>query len=204
MVINFADVILVAIVYFGVFGSFRGVRLTALLTAAIFFAIVVVTFSSTLVIQGFQRLGVALATPDTQALFTAALFIFTTFMATLVITRIVAMPRRPLTRGEKLWGLLLGFLNGFLIMAVIAHYVSDAAQAAAPAGASVGFPALAFAHPDAATWQVRLVQSSLTLLPPSSNADLWNKLPIALILLLLFLAFVFVGTLYGRVSRSRG
>ena len=205
MVINYADILLVVIVLFGVFGSFRGVRAVALTTAAVFFGLVVVWFSGDLVVQAFRRVGVALDTADTQALFKAVLFVFAVYMASLVLTRIVNPPRSGLTRSHKLWGLALGLINGFLIMAVLERYISDALAATAKPGSpvSLGIPALSFGHPDAATWTVKLVGSSLTLLPPNVNTNLWDKLPTALVLLLLFLAFVFVGTVYGRLSRGR-
>ncbi len=203
MEVNLAEIILVVIVYFGVFGSFRGVRSVALTTGAIFFAIVLVLFSAGIVIQGLRQLGVALDAVDQQDIFTALLFIFVVAMSALVLARIVNYPKRELTRSEKIWGLALGLLNGFLIMAVIEHYVADALQVAGGA-ASVGLPALQFGHPAYNTWSVSLVSTSFTLLPGGSNVDLWSKLPVALILLLLFLAFVFVGTLYGRMSRGGG
>src|ERR687883_350193 len=171
MVVSFADILLVVIAVFGVFGVFRGVRAGALTTGAIFFAFVVVVLAGDLVISVFRRLGVPLATPDTQALFKAALFLFTLLMASRVLAAIAAVPRRALSRREKLWGLV---------------------------------PALSIGHAGPDTWSVRLVPSSFTLLPPGSSGDLWTRLPLALVLLLLFLAFVFVGTIYGRVNRRSG
>lgn len=203
MEINLADIIVVVIVIFGFVGLFRGARSVALTLAAIFFAIVVVLLSAGLVIEGLGRLGVPLIGSDTQSLFTAALFLFTVTIATLVLRRVVAVPRRDLSRSEKIWGLLLGLLNGFLIMAVVEHYLAAALQATGGV-TLVGLPALRLDHPASNTWSISIVSTPFTILPGGASADLWSKLPIALILLLLFLAFVFVGTLYGRMSRSGG
>jgi hypothetical protein len=205
MVVSVADILLVVIAVFGVLGLFRGVRAGTLTTGAIFFAFVVVVFAGDLVIGVFRRLEVPLTTPDTQALFKAALFVFTLFMAGRVLAAIVTVPRRALTRREKLWGLVLGFLNGFFIVAIIERYlIAVIAATAGRSRVSVGVPALSFGHSAPDTWSVRLVPSSFTLLPPAPSGDLWGRLPLALVVLVLFLAFVFVGTIYGRVNRSRG
>jgi hypothetical protein len=204
-VVSLADILLVVIAAFGVFGVFRGVRAGALTTGAIFFAFVVVVFAGDLVIGVFQRLGVPLATPDTQALFKAVLFIFTLLMASRVLASIAAVPRRALSRREKLWGLVLGLLNGFFIVAIIERYLITVIQATAGKSmVSVGVPAFSIGHAAPDTWSIRLVPSSFTLLPSASSGDLWTRLPLALVLLVLFLAFVFVGTIYGRVNRRSG
>ena len=205
MVVSFADILLVVIAIFGVFGVFRGVRAGALTTGAIFFAFVVVVFAGDLVIAVFRRLGVPLATPDTQAFFKAVLFVFTLLMASRVLAAVAAVPRRALSRREKLWGLVLGLLNGFFIVAIVERYLIAVIQATAGRNrVSVGVPGLSFGHSAPDTWTIRLVPSSFTLLPSASSGDLWTRLPLALVLLVLFLAFVFVGTIYGRVNRSRG
>lgn len=204
MILTFVDLLLVVIAVYGVYGSYRGVRATALTTGAIFFALVVVLFSSVLVIQAADRIGVPLTTPDSQALFQAGLFLFTSLMASLVLGRIVNVPPKAQSRPERLWGLALGLLNGFFVMAIVSRYASNAIQASTH-GSSASFevPALVFSHPTPNTWSMTLQPSALTILPPTSSGDLWSRLPIALVLLLLFLAFVFVGTVYGRVSGSR-
>jgi hypothetical protein len=205
MVVSFADILLVIIAVFGIFGVFRGVRAGALTTGAIFFAFVVVVFAGDLVIDVFRRLGVPFTTPDAQALFKAALFIFTLLMAGRVLAAILAVPKRALSRREKLWGLALGLLNGFFIVAIIERYLIVAIQATAGKSmVSVGVPALSFDHTTPDTWTVRLVPSAFTLLPPTAGGDLWARLPLALVVLVLFLAFVFVGTVYGRVNRRTG
>ncbi|HKO25109.1 MAG TPA: hypothetical protein VJY65_10290, partial [Chloroflexota bacterium] len=106
---------------------------------------------------------------------------------------------------EKLWGLMLGLLNGFFIVAIVERYLVTMMQAtAARSRVSVGVPALSIGHAAPDTWSIRLVPSSFTLLPSASSGDLWTRLPLALVLLVLFLAFVFVGTIYGRVNRRSG
>jgi hypothetical protein len=205
MVVSFADILLGVIAVFGVFGVFRGVRAGALTTGAIFFAFVVVVLAGDLVIDVFRRLGVPFTTPDAQALFKATLFVFTLLMASRVLAAILAVPRRALSRREKLWGLVLGLLNGFFIVAIIERYVIVAIQATAGKSmVSVGVPALSFGHTTPDTWSVRLVPSAFTLLSPTASGDLWARLPLALVVLVLFLAFVFVGTIYGRVNRRSG
>jgi hypothetical protein len=205
MVVSLADILLVVIAAFGVFGVFRGVRAGALTTGAIFFAFVVVVFAGDLVIDVFRRLGVPFTTPDAQALFKAALFVFTLLMASRVLAAILAVPKRALSRREKLWGLVLGLLNGFFIVAIIERYLITVIQATAGKSmVSVGVPAFSIGHAAPDTWSIRLVPSSFTLLPSASSGDLWTRLPLALVLLVLFLAFVFVGTIYGRVNRRSG
>jgi hypothetical protein len=100
---------------------------------------------------------------------------------------------------------VLGLLNGFFIVAIIERYLIVAIQATAGKSmVSVGVPALSFDHTTPDTWSVRLVPSAFTLLPPTAGGDLWARLPLALVVLVLFLAFVFVGTVYGRVNRRTG
>lgn len=202
MTLTFVQLLLVVIAFFGVYGSFRGVRAGAMTTGAIFFALVVVLFAGTILMQAFGRVGLPLTTPDTQAVFQAVLFIFTTVMASIVLRRIANVPVKGLPRHERFWGLLLGLLNGFFVMTIVSHYLSDAFTA--NVRGTIGVPSFVFDHPSANTWSLRLEPSALTLLPPTPSGDLWAKLPLALVLLLLFLAFVFVGTVYKRVSGSRG
>ncbi len=206
MVISFTEVVLLVIVLFGVYGVFRGVRAVALTTGAIFFGIVVVVFSAAIIVAALRRLGLPLDTVGAQDLSAVLLFVFVVLMASLSLRRIVGVRTSGLARTEKLWGFALGLLNGFLIMAVVEHYLSDAIQSGAPVGApvQVGVPDLVFSHPVSNTWSVSLVSQPLVVLPPAATNDLWSKLPIALVLLLLFLAFVFVGILYGRLNRARG
>lgn len=204
MVVSYADLLLLVIAFFGLVGVIRGARATALTTGAICFAFVVVVLSGDLVMQGFQRLGWLLNAPDTQAVFLSILFLFTLIMANRVLLRIVAPPMKGLPRSQRLGGLLLGLINGFFVMAMVQHYLSDVlATAAGRSKVSVGMPALSFSHPTPSTWSVSLIDSTFTLLPPAPSADLWAKLPVALVLVLLFLAFVFAGTLYNRLSGSR-
>lgn len=206
MTLSFADLLFVVIAFFGLVGAIRGVRSIALMLGAIFFAIVVVTFAGDTFINGFNRIGASLTTADTQAMFKAGLFIFAAWMATVVLGRIVNPPTKELPRSQRFYGLLVGLLNGFLIMAVLQQYMSAIIQAAAKGGkpVSVGVPSLIFSHPTPSTWSVSLQPSTFTLLPPTSNTTLWDKLPVALVLLVVFLAFIFAGSVYTRVSGSRG
>lgn len=205
MVVSFADILLLVIAFFGVYYVFRGVRAAALTTGAICFAFVVVVLSGSLIMAAFSRLGLALNTPDTQAVFQAALFIFAAFTANRMLASIVRVPRKGLPRAERVWGFVLGLLNGFFVMAMIQHYLNTVIQATTGgASVSLGVPALKFSHPAPNSWSISFEPSTFTLLPTTPSADLWAKLPVALVLLLLFLGFVFAGTLYNRLSGSRG
>lgn len=205
MVLTFAQLLLVVIGLFGLFSLVRGVRAAALTTGAISFAFVVVVLSGDIVMAALRRLGVPLDTTDTQSVFLAVLFIFIAIMSNRVLARIVEVPRRGLPRSEHAWGFVLGLLNGFFVMAMVQHYLNDVISAARGRGhVSVGVPALSFSHPTPNSWSVSFVPSTFTLLPPTPSADLWAKLPIALVLIVLFLAFVFAGTLYNRLSGSNG
>src|SRR5579883_2897255 len=204
MVIGYGVILAVVIAFFGLYSVIRGVRSTALTTAAICFAFVVV-LSGSLLTDAFQRLGLVLNTPDTQAVFLAILFIFTLLATNRALKNIVPVPTRGLTRGERLGGLGLGLLNGFFVMAMIQHYLNSVLVAAAGgSNVSVGVPALSFSHPTPDTWSVKLIPTTFTLLPPSPSSDLWAKVPVALVLLLLLLAFIFFGTLYNRLSGNHG
>src|SRR5438105_2966859 len=204
MVVSLADILLLVIAVFGGFGVFRGVRAGVLTTGAIFFAFVVVVLAGDLVIDVFRRLGVPLAPPDTQALFKAALFIFTLLMASRVLAAIVAVPKKGLSRREKLWGLVLGLLNGFFIVAIIERYLIAVIQAmAGKSMVSVGVPALSIGHAAPDTWSVRLVPSSFTLLPPAASGDLWARLPLAWPLLLPVLALGLYALLDGAAPGLR-
>ncbi len=194
MVIGYGVILAVVIAFFGLYSVIRGVRSTALTTAAICFAFVVVVLSGSLLTDAFQRLGLVLNTPDTQAVFLAILFIFTLLATNRALKNIVPVPTRGLTRGERLGGLGLGLLNGFFVMAMIQHYLNSV----------LGVPALSFSHPTPDTWSVKLIPTTFTLLPPSPSSDLWAKVPVALVLLLLLLAFIFFGTLYNRLSGNHG
>ncbi len=204
MVISAVEIFLVVIVIFGVFGVARGVRATALTTGAIFFAIAVMLLSGALIVVSLQKLGVALTGLDTQDIFLAVLFVLIVAMAAYALGRLVDVPRKGGTRKDKLQGGAIGLLNGFLITAMIDHYITDAVQVGSPGSLSVGVPGIAFSHPAPNTWSVSFIANSLMLAPGATNADLWSKLPYALLLLLLFIAIVFVGTLYGRLNRGRG
>src|SRR5207237_733664 len=89
------------------------------------------------VIGTLRRLDVPLTTPDSQALFKVALFVFTLLMARRVLAAIAAVPTRAPTRREKLWGLVLGLLHGFLIVATVERYLTTVIQATAGSAGAV-------------------------------------------------------------------
>jgi len=202
-VISFTSLLVVGIALFGIVGAFQGLRAAALTTGAIFFGLVAILIASGIVSTIFRKLGLPINSPGGTAILDIFLFIFCVVMGSIVFRRIIDVPLDDVARRDRLWGLFLGLINGFLFMAVIEHFIARAAAATQNGStATVGIPSLIISHPQSNRWVFTIGMNGLSLLPAGSNSDLWAKLPLAILLLLLFLGFVFIGSLYGRLSRS--
>ncbi len=211
MSISFTDITILVILLFGLFGLFRGGRYVALTTAAVFFAMALVATSSSVFLTAATRLGLKLANTADQQLFLAILFTLTIVLVQSSIGRIVpglnlSRPKyRDLKRDAKLWGFLIGCLNGFLIVATIVHYSTPYLTLNLPArsgGWAFSLPTLQFQHPDSHTLALSIQQSTLVI-TPSPLLSLYENVPTALVLLFLLLAVVFIGSIYSRMNHLR-
>jgi hypothetical protein len=206
MNIDFTNLALAIIFIFGVFGWVRGVRRTAVATAGIFFAMTVISLIGQDLITSLGRVGIHFHPATSADLFLAALFIFTVYAVQLFGVRVILGPGTgPRDRRERFNGALLGLVNGFLVVANAMRYADPFIQATL-SGQSGGwrFRVLLprFSHPDAGTFSLTIAPTTVTV-TPSPLLRIYDSLPTALILLFAFLVFVFLGTIYGRVMRSR-
>lgn len=206
MNIDFTNLALAIVFLFGVFGWVRGMRRIAVATAGIFFGMSVISLVGNNLILALERIGITFHPASSANLFLAALFVFTVYAVQLFGVRVILGPDiRPDGHRERFNGFLLGLVNGFLIVANTMRY-ADPFVNSALAGTSGGwrFQLLLphFDHPAAGTFSLSIAPTIITV-TPSPLLRLYDSLPTALILLFAFLVFVFLGTVYGRVMRSR-
>ena len=210
MSISFTDIAILIILVFGIVGSFRGGKYVALITGAVFFAMALVATSSDVFLSTANRLGLHLVKHADRALFLAFLFVLTILLVQSTITRVIpgltiTRPKyKELSREAKVWGFLINLFNGFLIVATVVHYSSPYLSANLPAragGWAFSLPTLQFNSGD--NFIGLSIKPSTLVVTPSPLLTLYEHVPTALILLFLVLAFVFVGSLYGRMNRLR-
>jgi uncharacterized membrane protein required for colicin V production len=206
MTLDFTAIALSIIVVFGAFGWVRGVKRAATATGGVFFAMII----SSLVSSGFSanlaRLGIHLSSAAQADLVLAVFFAFTVYIVQLgAVLLIFGRRAEELTRRQRLSGMGLGLLNGFLIVANVVR-LADPYLSSMLNGKTGGWtwqlPLPHFGHPDPGTFTLSIQPTALTI-KPSPLLKIYDSLPLALILLFAFLVFVFVGTMYGRVMRAR-
>lgn len=207
MRIDFTDLALAIIALFGVFGWLRGARRVAVTTGGIFFAMVVMSATSADLLQSLQHLNIQFHPKEESALFLAIAFCFIVYVVQLGAGHMILGAKNgPLNRQQRVSGIVLGLLNGFLIVANTVRYADPYLRTAidsSTGGWTVHIPLPHFSHPSSSTLVFSIDPSALTV-TPSPLLQIYDKLPTALILLFAFLTFVFVGTMYGRVVRRRG
>jgi hypothetical protein len=139
-------------------------------------------------------------------LFLAILFVLCVYMVPLAATRLSpAAAAPPLTRKQRLSGLALGLVNGLLVIANVIRYANPYLSTVInmrTGGWTWSIPFLHISHPNANTVAFSIQPIDLTI-TPSPLLKLYDTLPTALILLFCFLIFVFIGTIYGRLLRSK-
>jgi hypothetical protein len=206
MVLDFTDLATAIIVVFGLVGWFRGVRRVAIVTGGIFFAMVTASLVGPNLIQGLARIGFTFHPAVQSDLFLAVLFVFTVFLVQLAVTRLILEPgKQPLARKQRLGGAGLGLVNGLLVIANVVRYADPYLNTVInmkTGGWTWSIPFLHISHPNAATVVLSIQPIDFTI-TPSPLLKIYDTLPTALIVLFGFLIFVFVGTTYGRVLRSR-
>lgn len=204
MSIDFTNLALAIVAVFGLFGWLRGIRRVAIATGGIFFAMAIVSLIGADLIVSLSRIGIRFHPKALADLSLAALFVFTVYIVQLCGARLMVAPGG-LTRRQRLHGLILGLVNGFLIIANAMRYADPYLRSTQDplTGGWTWRPSLPhLGHPNASTFSLSVAPTDFTL-RPSPLLTLYNSLPVALILLFAFLLFVFLGTMYGRVIRAR-
>ena len=207
MSLNFTDFALAIVLVFGLLGWVRGARRVSATTGGIFFAMTVVSLTGPNIIQFLTRSGITFHPAEHGDLFLALLFLFTVFVVQLTVRRAILgngdeMP----SRQQRLTGLCLGFLNGFLLVANVVRYADPFLRQSVDT-ATGGWtwisplPHLTHANGSSVTLALGPTPISIT---PSPLLQIYSTLPTALILLFAFVIVVFVGTVYGRITRGRG
>jgi hypothetical protein len=207
MSLNFTDFALAIVLVFGLLGWVRGARRVSATTGGIFFAMTVVSLTGPNIIQFLARSGITFHPAEHGDLFLALLFLFTVFIVQLTVRRAILgdgdeMP----SRRQRLTGLCLGFLNGFLLVANVVRYADPFLRQSVDT-ATGGWtwisplPHLTHANGNSVTLALGPTPISIT---PSPLLQIYSTLPTALILLFAFVIVVFVGTVYSRVTRGRG
>ncbi len=211
MTINFTDIAILIIVLFGLYGSLRGGKYVALTMGAVFFAMALVATAGDAFLATANKLGLRLTQRPDRALFLAFLFVATIFLVQNSIGRLIpglAVTRskwKELSRETKIWGFLIGLLNGFLVVSIVVHYISPWLDQHLPArsgGWAFDLPTLQFHRPNSNAITLSIEPSTLVV-TPSPLIGLYEKVPAALVLLFLLLIFAFIGSLYSRMNRLR-
>ncbi|MGH2411299.1 MAG: CvpA family protein [Chloroflexota bacterium] len=207
MSLNFTEFALAIILVFGLLGWIRGARRAAATTGGIFFAMTVVSLTGPNILQFLARSGITFHPTEHGDLFLALLFLFTVFIVQLTVKRAILGDGDELpSRQQRLTGLCLGLLNGFLLVANVIRYADPFLRKSVDT-ATGGWtwlsplPHLTHANGNSVTLALGPTPISIT---PSPLLQIYSTLPTALILLFAFLIVVFVGTVYGRVTRGRG
>lgn len=206
MSLNFTDFALAIILVFGLLGWVRGARRVSATTGGIFFAMTVVTLTGPNIVQFLGRGGITFHPKEDGNLFLALLFLFIVFIVQLTVKRAILGGDEVPSRQQRLTGLCLGFLNGFLLVANVVRYADPFLRKSVDT-ATGGWtwlsplPHLTHANGSSVTLSLGPTPISIT---PSPLLQIYSTLPTALILLCAFLIVVFVGTVYGRVTHGRG
>ncbi|HVC80882.1 MAG TPA: CvpA family protein [Chloroflexota bacterium] len=207
MSLNFTDFALAIVLVFGLLGWVRGARRVSATTGGIFFAMTVVSLTGPNIIQFLARSGITFHPVAQGDLFLALLFLFTVFIVQLTVRRAILgdgdeMP----SRQQRLTGLCLGFLNGFLLVANVVRYADPFLRQSvdtATGGWTWISPLPHLTHASGSSVTLALGPTPISI-TPSPLLQIYSTLPTALILLFAFVIVVFVGTVYGRVTRGRG
>jgi hypothetical protein len=190
---------------FGLLGWLRGVRRVAITTGGIFFAMTIVSLTGPDLLQFLARSGIDFKPKVRGDLLLALLFVFTVYVVGLAAGRLINGPKGvQVTRQQRLGGLCLGFLNGFLLVANVVRYADPYLRTAVDSttgGWTWRVPLPQLGHPNGATLSLTIGLTPITI-TPSPLLQIYSTLPTALTLLFAFLVFVFVGTVYGRVTRG--
>ncbi|HVA92551.1 MAG TPA: CvpA family protein [Chloroflexota bacterium] len=206
MSLNFTELALAIIIVFGVLGWVRGARRVSATTGGIFFAMTVVSVTGPNILQFLARSGITFHPKEHGDLFLALLFLFTVYIVQLTVKRAILGGKDGLpSRQQRLTGLCLGFLNGFLLVANVVRYADPFLRKTVDSATGgwtwlSPFPHLTHASGSSVTLALGPTPISIT---PSPLLQIYSSLPTALILLFGFLIVVFVGTVYGRVTRGR-
>lgn len=206
MSLNFTDLALAIIVVFGVLGWARGARRVAATTGGIFFAMTVVSLTGPDALLFLQRSGVTFHPKEQGDLFLSLLFVFTVYVVQMAARRLILGGKEgPVSRQQRLTGLCLGFLNGFLLVANIVRYADPYLRKTVDTttgGWTWQAPLPHFTHLNGGSITLSFAPTPISI-TPSPLLQIYSTLPTALILLFGFLIFVFVGTVYGRVTDGR-
>ncbi|MGH2346739.1 MAG: CvpA family protein [Chloroflexota bacterium] len=206
MILNFTEIALSVVVVFGLLGWLRGARRAAATTGGVFFSMTVVSLTGPNILSFLARSGLTFHPKEDGDLFLALLFVFTVYIVQLTVKRaILAGKEGPPSRQQRLTGLVLGFLNGFLLVANVVRYADPYLRKATDNNTGgwtweTPFPHLTHVNGNSITLALGPTPVTIT---PSPLLQIYSTLPTALILLFGFLSFVFVGTVYGRVVHGR-
>jgi uncharacterized membrane protein required for colicin V production len=205
MILNFTELALSVVVLFGIMGWLRGARRAAATTGGIFFSMTVVSLTGPQILQFLARSGLTFHPAADGDLFLAFLFVFTVYIVQLTVKRAILAGREgPPSRQQRLTGLCLGFLNGFLLVANVVRYADPYLKTVDnnTGGWTWQTPFPHFTQVSGHSVTLALGPTPITIMP-SPLLQIYSTLPTALILLFAFLVFVFVGTVYGRVVQGR-
>jgi Colicin V production protein len=206
MSLNFTEIAIGLIGVFAALGWIRGARRAAVTMGGIFFAMVLIGLIGSDLVRVLGQSGFKFHPPELANLFLAILFAFIVYVVRLAATRVIGDgPPGRLTRRQRVSGLCMGLLNGFLLVANIVREADPYLQSVVNArtgGWTWHVPLLHISQAQGSSVTVSIQMSPLTI-TPSPLLNIYSTLPTALVLLFGFLIFVFVGTVYGRVVHAR-
>lgn len=209
MALSFTNIALGFVAMIGLVGLWRGARAFIVFTGSVVFSFMLVYFAGDNVVGALNRLGMSIVSVASLSLAHTLIFLVSIILVQVgaqgLVRRFFRDGGGRIPREARIWGGVLGVLDGFLIVGVAVYYASVYLSSVSPTGGAgwqVPIVTVQFAHPITSTFTISFITQNL-LITPSPLLDMYNRVPVAMTVLFIVLVIVFIGTVYRRVDQPQ-